>query len=51
MTFYGDGVFSYRTPAGFVGVDRFEHGLSDSCGARDVGQVTIRVGKPSVDLR
>jgi hypothetical protein len=44
VTFYGDGLFSYRTPAGFVGVDRFEYGLSDSCGAHDVGQVTIRVG-------
>jgi hypothetical protein len=25
VTFYGDGVFSYRAPAGFVGVDRFEY--------------------------
>jgi hypothetical protein len=44
VTFYGDGLFSYRTPAGFVGVDRFEYGLSDSYGAPDVGEVTIRVG-------
>jgi hypothetical protein len=44
VTFYGDGLFSYRTPAGFVGVDRFEYGLSDGYGARDVGEVTIRVG-------
>ena len=44
VTFHGDGLFSYRTPAGFVGVDRFEYGLSDGYGARDVGEVTIRVG-------
>jgi hypothetical protein len=44
VTFYGDGLFSYRTPTGFVGVDRFEYGLSDGYGARDVGEVTIRVG-------
>ncbi|MGH2815015.1 MAG: Ig-like domain-containing protein, partial [Actinomycetota bacterium] len=47
VTFYGDGLFYYRTPAGFVGVDRFEYGVSDSYGARDVGEVTIGVGVPS----
>jgi hypothetical protein len=44
VTFYRDGRFSYRTPAGFVGVDRFEYGLLDRYGAQDVGTVTIRVG-------
>jgi hypothetical protein len=44
VTFYRDGLFSYRTPAGFVGVDSFQYGLLDSYGAQDVGTVTIRVG-------
>jgi Bacterial Ig domain len=47
VTFYGDGLFLYRTPAGFVGLDRFQYGVSDSYGARDVGEVTIGVGVPA----
>jgi len=43
VTFYEDGLFYYRTPAGFVGVDSFEYGLLDSYGAEAVGKVTIRV--------
>jgi hypothetical protein len=47
VTFYGDGLFLYRTPAGFVGVDRFQYGLVDSYGSWDVGEVTVGVGVPA----
>lgn len=47
VTFYADGLFYYRTPAGFVGVDSFEYVPADRFGADDVGKVTIGVGVPA----
>lgn len=42
-----DGGFDYRTPVGFVGVDRFQYGLFDGYGSWDVGEVTVGVGVPA----
>jgi hypothetical protein len=47
VTFYADGLFYYRAPAGFAGVDSFEYVPVDRYGAEDVGEVTIGVGLPA----